>query len=310
MRQAKLSELIHNSARHPDLEECSVEVHFQDIIDEPGDEKFEVVPGSDLRVARHANRQNASRYTINERLSNYTEVQKLLKGRGIDLDHKRFLILQGEVESIAQMKPKATNEHEEGLLEYLEDIIGTSQYVEQIEKAQAEMEQLTEEKAEMMTKLRRAEKEKDGLSKEKEEADSYLRLCNERTQARSVYLYYCAMEMEGEAERCRQQMVCRTDVSNPADTHEILQAKVEAKLTSEKEKNKDDIEHFEQLQAHYNDKEAAFKVSDDSPVSATNRNDNCLRNLKLPWTLQRRSLRKTRRNKSLCRSVTRASTRR
>ncbi|KAL1702733.1 RecF/RecN/SMC [Schizophyllum commune] len=221
MRQAKLSELIHNSARHPDLDECSVEVHFQDIIDEPGDEKFEVVPGSDLRVARHANRQNASRYTINERLSNYTEVQKLLKGRGIDLDHKRFLILQGEVESIAQMKPKATNEHEEGLLEYLEDIIGTSQYVEQIEKAQAEMEQLTEEKAEMMTKLRRVEKEKDGLSKEKEEADSYLRLCNERTQARS--------------------------------------AKVEAKLASEKEKNKDDIEHFEQLQAHYNDKEAAFK---------------------------------------------------
>ena len=184
-------------------------MHLQDIIDEPGDEKFEVVPGSDLRVARHANRQNASRYTINERLSNYTEVQKLLKGRGIDLDHKRFLILQGEVESIAQMKPKATNEHEEGLLEYLEDIIGTSQYVEQIEKAQAEMEQLTEEKAEMMTKLRRVEKEKDGLSKEKEEADSYLRLCNERTQARSVFLYYRAMETEGEAERCRQQMVRR-----------------------------------------------------------------------------------------------------
>ncbi|KAL1749299.1 RecF/RecN/SMC [Schizophyllum fasciatum] len=222
MRQAKLSELIHNSARHPDLEECSVEVHFQDIIDEPGDEKYMVVPGSDLRVARHASRSNASRYTINDRLSNYTEVQKLLKGRGIDLDHKRFLILQGEVESIAQMKPKAANEHEEGLLEYLEDIIGTSQYVEQIEKAQAEMEQLSEERTEMMTKLRRVEKEKDGLSKEKEEADNYLRLVNDRTRARS--------------------------------------AKVEAKLASEKEKNKDDIEHFEQLQAHYQDKEAAFQA--------------------------------------------------
>ena len=30
------------------------------------------------------------------------------------------------MESIAQMKPKAPNEHEDGLLEYLEDIIGTS----------------------------------------------------------------------------------------------------------------------------------------------------------------------------------------
>ena len=33
MRQAKLSELIHNSARHPDLEECSVEIQFREIID-------------------------------------------------------------------------------------------------------------------------------------------------------------------------------------------------------------------------------------------------------------------------------------
>lgn len=34
MRQGKLSELIHNSARHSDLEECSVEVHFREILDE------------------------------------------------------------------------------------------------------------------------------------------------------------------------------------------------------------------------------------------------------------------------------------
>ena len=33
MRQGKISELIHNSANHPDLDECSVEVHFRDIID-------------------------------------------------------------------------------------------------------------------------------------------------------------------------------------------------------------------------------------------------------------------------------------
>lgn len=33
MRQGKISELIHNSANHPDLDEFSVEVHFRDIID-------------------------------------------------------------------------------------------------------------------------------------------------------------------------------------------------------------------------------------------------------------------------------------
>lgn len=45
-------------------------------------------------VTRTAYKNNSSKYTINGRSSNYGEVQKLLKGRGIDLDHNRFLILQ------------------------------------------------------------------------------------------------------------------------------------------------------------------------------------------------------------------------
>ena len=34
MRQGKLSELIHNSAMYPDLDECSIEVHFREILDD------------------------------------------------------------------------------------------------------------------------------------------------------------------------------------------------------------------------------------------------------------------------------------
>jgi chromosome segregation ATPase len=46
------------------------------------------------------------------------------------------------------MKPKAASEHEEGLLEYLEDIIGTSGYKEPIEQALAAMEAYNEERGE------------------------------------------------------------------------------------------------------------------------------------------------------------------
>lgn len=141
----QLSELIHNSEGKEDIPQCSVEVWFREIIDlvsdsmrsfvtcaksdillQPDDDAFEVVPKSTLIVTRTAYRNNSSKYTINSKTSTFTEVTTLLKDKGIDLDHKRFLILQGEVESIAQMKPKAPNEHEDGLLEYLEDIIGTS----------------------------------------------------------------------------------------------------------------------------------------------------------------------------------------
>jgi structural maintenance of chromosome 4 len=57
-----------------------------------------------------------------------------LSSKGIDLEHNRFLILQGEVEQISLMKPKGSGPNDEGLLEYLEEIIGSDRFVEQIEQ--------------------------------------------------------------------------------------------------------------------------------------------------------------------------------
>jgi len=126
-------------------------------------DNFLLVPNSQLIVTRTAFRNNSSKYTINDRSSTFTEVTTLLKGKGIDLDHNRFLILQGEVESIAQMKAKAQNEHEDGLLEYLEDIIGTTKYKQPIEDAQLEVDALSEERGEKMNRLRVVEREKSSL---------------------------------------------------------------------------------------------------------------------------------------------------
>ncbi|KAF8707321.1 hypothetical protein AX14_013615 [Amanita brunnescens Koide BX004] len=241
MRQAKLSELIHNSDRHPDLDDCSVEVHFHEIIDLPGPDALEVIPGSDLVVTRQAFKNNSSRYTINGRSSTYTEVQTLLKGRGIDLDHKRFLILQGEVESIAQMKPKAATEHEDGLLEYLEDIIGTSKYKEPIEEALVEMERLQEERSVKMNRLRIVEKDKSALEDQKREAEDYLRLKNDHTRAVSRLWQYSIWKHLIVSEKLEDRM-----------------KKLERDLIEETEKNKDDITHFEMLQRHYDEREKAY----------------------------------------------------
>jgi structural maintenance of chromosome 4 len=77
---------------------------------------------------------------LNSHSSTYAEVQTLLQGSGIDLMHKHFLILQGKVEYIAQMKPKGTSEHDDRLLEYLEDIIATAVLKAPIESALAEVD--------------------------------------------------------------------------------------------------------------------------------------------------------------------------
>ncbi|KAK3628795.1 Structural maintenance of chromosomes protein 4 [Elasticomyces elasticus] len=192
MRQGKISALIHNSAEYPDLDHCEVEVHFQEVMDQASG-GCTVVPDSQLVVSRRAFKNNSSKYYINGRTSDFTSVTTLLKDRGIDLDHKRFLILQGEVESIAQMKPKAAGEHDDGLLEYLEDIIGTSKYKQPIDEAATETEGLNETCAEKSTRVQHVEKEKNGLEDKKNKAVAYIHDENELASKQSaLYQIYVA----------------------------------------------------------------------------------------------------------------------
>ncbi|KAG8978021.1 hypothetical protein FRB90_008589, partial [Tulasnella sp. 427] len=193
--------------------------------------------------ARSAFRNNSSVYTINGDRSNFTEVTTLLKGRGIDLDHKRFLILQGEVESIAQMKPKAPNEHEDGLLEYLEDIIGTSRYKEPIEETLVKVDQLNEDRSEKMNRLRLIERDKASLEEKKKEAEAWLRNKNELVRAQNkIYQYYKLGHLRNEEE-----------VQGSIET-------LTKQLEQERDKNKDTIAAIDELQRAYDERVKAFEI--------------------------------------------------
>ncbi|KAH1076071.1 hypothetical protein GLYMA_19G022800v4 [Glycine max] len=173
MRLNKVSELIHNSTNHQNLDSAGVSVHFQEIVDSD-DGTYEAVPGSDFVITRVAFRDNSSKYYINNHTSNFTEVTKKLKGKGVDLDNNRFLILQGEVEQISLMKPKAQGPHDEGFLEYLEDIIGTNKYVEKIDESHKLLESLNEKRSGVVQMVKLSEKERDSLEDVKNEAEAYM----------------------------------------------------------------------------------------------------------------------------------------
>ncbi|XP_078438243.1 structural maintenance of chromosome 3 [Wolffia australiana] len=173
MRLNKVSELIHNSTNHQNLNSACVSVHFQEIID-LDDGTYKAVPGSDFIITRAAFQDNSSKYYINDRASNFTEVTKKLKEKGVDLDNNRFLILQGEVEQISLMKPKAHGPHDEGFLEYLEDIIGTNQYVTKIEESYQQLESLNEKRSGVVQMVKLAEKERDNLESVKNEAEAFM----------------------------------------------------------------------------------------------------------------------------------------
>lgn len=233
MRQGKISALIHNSAAYPDLDHCEVQVHFQEVMDLPGGD-HQVVPDSALVISRKAFKNNASKYYINGKESNFTVVTTLLRDRGVDLDHKRFLILQGEVESIAQMKPKAGNEHEDGLLEYLEDIIGTSKYKTPIEESAAETETFNEVCLEKSNRVQHVEKEKNGLEDKKNKALAYIRDENELATKQSA-LYQVLIQ----------------ECNNNLQVNEESVAQMQAQLDEELRKHEGSEEGIKKLEKQY-----------------------------------------------------------
>lgn len=233
MRQGKISALIHHSFKFPDLPYCEVAVHFEEVLDLPGGRR-EVVPNSQLVVSRRAFRNNSSKYYINGRESTFTIVTTMLKEKDVDLDHKRFLILQGEVESIALMKPKAKDENDDGLLEFLEDIIGTSKYKAPIEASAEKMEQLNENCAEKSTWVKHVEKEKNALEDKKNKALEYLQNENELNM-RKTALY-------------QLEIAAREDTLQVAEERK---AQIDAQLDEESQKNQGAEEEIKQLeQAH------------------------------------------------------------
>ena len=106
-------------------------IHFVEIEDNV-DHKYDftTIPGTEICLKRRVERSNegkvTSKYFLDDKITTYLTVIDKLSQFGIDLNHNRFLILQGEVEKISLMKPKSENKNEVGLLEYLEDIIGSN----------------------------------------------------------------------------------------------------------------------------------------------------------------------------------------
>lgn len=245
MRQGKVSALIHNSAAHPDLGSCSVEVHFETIYDDTEDPAdYRVVENSRIVVARKAYKNNSSKYTINERESSFTEVTTLLKDRGIDLDHKRFLILQGEVESIAQMRPKAANEHDDGLLEYLEDIIATSKYKAPIEGALERIEVLNDVCQEKNSRVQIIEKERARLEERKDLAVQLIMAENELAMKQSALYQLFASQCRCDSEltqSCIEELEAELqEGTNSFKGNEELIANLERK-------HKNAVKHHEEL---------------------------------------------------------------
>lgn len=181
IRCKKLSLLLHNSTDYRNVQSCQVTVHFEKVIDILCDnnEQFQIVPESHFSIGRTVNQDNSSNYTINGKSVTFKAVANLLRTHGIDIDHNRFLILQGEVEQISLMKPKSPDGNETGFLEYLEDVIGSDRLKEPINQFEEKINDMTEHKTEFLNRLKVAEIELDSLKKPRADALHFVNEENE-----------------------------------------------------------------------------------------------------------------------------------
>ncbi|XP_011138577.1 structural maintenance of chromosomes protein 4 isoform X2 [Harpegnathos saltator] len=254
IRSKNISVLIHSSSQHANLDSCTVSIHFQRIIDQPGDE-YEVVPDSEFVISRTAFKDNSSYYEINKKKVQFKEIAKLLRSYGVDLDHNRFLILQGEVEQIAMMKPKGQTEHDTGMLEYLEDIIGTFRYKEPLQKLNEKVEILTELRMEKLHRLRIVQKEKQALEEPMQKAVQYLKAENDIISLQHQ-LYHCQRhEAKKElAEHTAKNDTLDKELATLVNEMKSVHIQKEEKIKIIKEENK----KWDELQQQKDDATAVF----------------------------------------------------
>ena len=164
IRLNKLSELIHNSGKEGVTASAKVTVYLKT------QDSAETVS-----IAREAFATNVSKYSINEKQVKFAELSNFLAEKGLNVFNNRFIILQGEVDSISCMKPKGEKESEEGLLEYLEELIGSNQFIQEISEKEKVMEKNLEERLVKEKRTGALQKELENLLPNKEKSSEGLR---------------------------------------------------------------------------------------------------------------------------------------
>ncbi|RNF08495.1 putative structural maintenance of chromosome protein 4 [Trypanosoma rangeli] len=213
IRLERLSELIHSSAAHPSLTYASVTVHFVRVVETPenqGDPEYrQEVAGSLLSIKREVYKSGSSQYFIDRVKTTQREVVESLIAEGVDLEHNRFLILQGEVEQIALMKPKAEREGEEGLLEYLDDLIGTNSFSARISEASKVAEAAQLSRLEALDRERKLRAEREALDDAKDSAVAFVTKDN---HLQKTLIAMCQLRMQTLEEKLAEPRRLLTEI--------------------------------------------------------------------------------------------------
>ncbi|EZG68219.1 putative structural maintenance of chromosomes protein [Gregarina niphandrodes] len=215
LRQKKLTQLIHSSANHKaDFARVSVifarsyksnnqQANNQQANNQQADNQqannqgssYQGIDGHEFKreyaftLSREIHVSGTSRYVIEDRTVSHQEMVEFVKAQGIDLNHNRFLILQGEVEQLSMLPPKApassgdsgsqasqSSRGRGGLLEILENLFGSEALIPKIQNREQDYDTLRQALDESSGLVSRCEVELKALAGPCRQAFGYVRL--------------------------------------------------------------------------------------------------------------------------------------
>jgi len=133
LRVKSFKELINNS--NPKPRKASVDIHCYEI-DRASNQR---IRGSEFKVSRIISQSGGTMFRIDGQRKTAEEMTQFWKSKKIDLASNRIFILQNQVENISTMSPKKADNGKDGLIEFLEEIIGSDQFVPKIFAARQEI---------------------------------------------------------------------------------------------------------------------------------------------------------------------------
>lgn len=290
MRLKQLKELIHNSATRFNVDKAQVSVTFKEIeevesIDQADGQTPRVV--ETFTIARNIFSENSSsNYEINGVAKHRVDVVDLLKSKGMDMNNNRFLILQGEVEQISLMKPITGKREEPGLLEYLEDIIGSYKYVDQIVELGDTLTDIRKAKETELLLLHDLTKELESMADSKASAVAYFEIQNQLFSLNNVK-YYLEMADTRETDARLHETIGRLNDELEADKKKLHETAavyksdfmVVKRLDDKKKQSKAEHERIDELIKNAGEDDQRFQSRIRSILTESHENESQIKKL-------------------------------
>lgn len=146
------------------------------------------------------------------------------------------------------MKAKAQTPNECGLLEYLEDIIGTSRYKEPLMQINNRVEALTEERTDKHNRCKLAEREMNDLKQPMEEAVEYLQMENELTRSKNLHIQINISEMNKDLQIFEEK---HKDLSTQLQDHDARMVDLKKERLEKEAIIKKELEYVNTVNIHF-----------------------------------------------------------